>query len=139
MNREEKIKAFVMAYDIEVPAAKVENELNYIKAQLRHGMQYDALTGGAFHPFPEAELAEQREELEKLAYFEVKQELVIKDIIERRQFSASKEELETEAAAMAARQGCTVEMIRSFFGADLAMLERDVKIKKAEDWICEQT
>lgn len=138
MNREEKIKAFVMAYDIEVPAAKVENELNYIKAQLRHGMQYDALTGGGLHPFPEMELAEQREELEKLAHFEVKQELVIKDIIERQQFKVSKEELEAEAAAMAVRQGCTVEMIRSFFGADLAMLERDVKIKKAEDWICEQ-
>jgi len=138
MNREEKIKAFVMAYDIEVPAAKVENELNYIKAQLRHGMQYDALTGGAFHPFPEAELAEQREELEKLAHFEVKQELVIREIIERQQFTVSKEELEAEAAAMAVRQGCTVEMIRGFFGADLAMLERDVKTKKAEEWICEQ-
>ena len=138
MNREEKIKDFVTAYDIEVPAAKVESELNYIKAQLRHGMQYDALTGGGLHPFPEAELAEQREELEKLAYYEVKQELVIKDIIERRQFSVTKEELESEAEAMAARQGCTVEMIRGFFGADLAMLERDVKTKKAEEWICEQ-
>jgi len=138
MNREEKIKAFVMAYDIEVPAAKVENELNYIKAQLRHGMQYDTLTGGALHIFPEAELEAQRAELEKLAYFEVKQELVLKDIVEQQRFSVTKEELEAEAAAMAARQGCTVEMIQSFFGENLAMLERDVKMKKAEDWICAQ-
>ena len=65
MNREEKIKAFVEAYEIEVPAAKVENELNYIKAQLRHGMQYDTLTGGALHIFPEAELEAQRAELER--------------------------------------------------------------------------
>lgn len=68
----------------------------------------DTLTGGALHIFPEAELNAQRAELE------------------------------AEAAAMAARQGCTVEMIRGFFGPDLAMLERDVKTKKAEDWIAAQ-
>jgi len=67
MTREEKIRAFVVNYDIEVPAEKVENELNYIKAQLRHGMQYDSLTGGGFHPFPEAELEQQRAEIEKIA------------------------------------------------------------------------
>lgn len=139
MRREEKIKAFVEAYDIDVPAAKVENELNYIKAQLRHGMQYDTLTGGALHIFPEAELEAQRAELEKLAYIEVKQELVLKDIVERQQFAVTKEELEAEAAAMAMRQGCGIEMIRGFFGENLAMLERDVKLKKAEDWICRQT
>lgn len=139
MKREERIKAFVMAYDIEVPTAKVENELNYIKAQLRHGMQYEALSGGGLHPFPEMELAKQQEELVKLAVFEAKQELVIKDVIAKEGFSVTKEELEAEAEAMAVRQNCTVEMIRSFFGSDLAMLERDAKIRKAEDWICEQT
>lgn len=139
MTREDKIRAFVEAYDIEVPAAKVENELNFIMTQLRHGMQYEALSGGELHLDPRGELEAQRAELEKLALFEAKEELVIKDVIAKEGFSVTKEELEAEAEAMAVRQNCTVEMIRGFFGADLAMLERDVKIRKAEDWICEQT
>jgi len=138
MSREEKIRAFIEAYEIELPAAKVENELNYIMTQLRHGMQYDALTGGELHLNPGAELEAQRKELLKLAEYEVKQELVIKDVIAKVGFSVSREELEAEAQAMAVRQNCTLEMIRSFFGDDLAMLERDVKIRKAEDWICTQ-
>lgn len=138
MTRDDKIRTFVEAYDIEVPADRVENELNYIKTQLRHGMQYDTMTGGSPHLFPAAELEAQRTELERLAFFEVKQELVIKDVIAKKDFVVTKEELEAEAEAMARRQNCTVEMIRGFFGADLTMLERDVKIRKAEDWICGQ-
>ena len=139
MNREEKIRAFIDAYDMEVPAAKVENVLSYILTQLRHGMQYEALSGGDYHPDPRGELEAQRPQLERLADLEVKQELVLKDIIAKQNFVVTKEELEAEAAAMAMRQGCGIEMIRGFFGEDLAMLERDVKLKKAEDWICRQT
>ncbi|MBQ2895107.1 MAG: hypothetical protein IJE26_00180 [Oscillospiraceae bacterium] len=138
MTREEKLRAFVDGYTIEVPAAKVENELSYIMTQLRHGMQYEALSGGEFHLDPRGELEAQRPQLERLAYLEVKQELVLKDVAARQNFTVTRAELEAEAAAMAERQGCSVELIRSFFGEDLAMLERDVKRKKAEDWICEQ-
>lgn len=138
MTREDKIRAFVEAYEIEVPADKVENELGFIMSQIRHNMQYEAMAGGKLHLDPWAELEAQREELEKIAYYEVKQELVIKDIIAREDFTVTAEELEAAAAGMAERQDCSVDMIRRFFGEDLTMLERDVMNRKAEDWICAQ-
>ena len=63
-------------------------------------------------------------------------DLVLKEIIARENFAVTREELEVEAEAMAQRQNTSVEMIKSFFGEELAMLETDVKQRKAMDWIC---
>ncbi len=137
-NREEKIKSFVTQYPIEVPEQAVENELNYIQLEMRHRMQYDTLTGGRLHLNPFGELEEMKEELYQAAFYEAKYDLVIKDVISRRNFSVTKEELEEEACAMAQRQNTSMEMIRRFFGEDLAMLEGDIKRQKAENWMLEQ-
>lgn len=138
MDREQIIRRFVEGYGIEVPAERVENELNYIRQEMKHRMRYDTLTGGSAHLFPERELAEQRDELFAAAFYEAKYDLVIKDIIDRQQFPVTQEELEAEAEAIARRQSSTVEMVKRFFGEDLKMLERDIRIRKAEDWICGQ-
>lgn len=135
---EAAIREYIERYDIEVPESAVENELQYITLEMKHRMQYSALTGGGPRLGARAELEAQAEELRRAAYYEAKSELVIKDIIAKQGFTVTKAELEAEAEAMAARQGTTVEMIKSFFGEDLAMLERDVKITKAMNWIEEQ-
>lgn len=131
-------RRFVGEYDIEVPESAVEDELEYLKLAMRHNMQYDRLTGGKAHPFPERELAQQEGELRAFASFEAKAPLVLKAIIAEQGFTATREELEAEAAALVERQGSTVDMVRRFFGDDLAMLERDVLERKAMDWACEQ-
>lgn len=137
MNEEEKIRRFVMEYSIEVPKQAVENELNYIRMEMRHRMNYDTLTGGGHHLDPYGELEQMKDQLYQAAYFEAKYDLVIKDIIARQNFSITREELEEEAAAMAQRQHSTVDLVRRFFGEDLSMLEKDVKRRKAEQWICQ--
>lgn len=139
MNKEEQIRHFVMEYPIEVPEQALENERNYIRMEMRHRMNYDTLTSGRHHFDPEGELEEMKDELEEAAYYEAKYDLVIRDIIARENFSVTREELEEEARAMAQRQNSTLEMIYRFFGKDLAMLEKDVKRRKAEQWICQRT
>lgn len=138
-SREDMWRDFVLAYDIEVSEDAVNNELEYIKLDMRHRMQYDRLTGGNAHLFPSQELAEQDEELRMLALFEAKEPKVQRRIIEQEGLVASKEELEAEALAMAKRQNTTIEAVKAFFGEDLAMLERDVLNKKVMDWALAQT
>lgn len=138
-SREDMWRDFVLAYDIEVSEDAVNNELEYIKLDMRHRMQYDRLTGGNAHLFPSQELAEQEEELRMLALFEAKEPKVQRRIIEQEGLVASKEELEAEALAMAKRQNTTIEAVKAFFGEDLAMLERDVLNKKVMDWALAQT
>lgn len=137
-DRDAVWRTFVSQYQIHVPEELVENELRYITLEMRHRMQYDALTGGGLHLHPCQELEEQEEELRQAALFEAKSDLVVRDIVARQGFSVTREELEREAEGIAQRQGTTVQMIKDFFGENLAMLERDVKEKKAVDWACLQ-
>lgn len=138
-SREATWRAFVDAYDIEVPQEAIDNELAYIELDMKHRMQYDRLSGGGMHLFPERELQQQADELRAAAVFEAKAPRVVKDIIAKREITATREELEAEAVAMAERQGSTIEMVKRFFGEDLALLERDVLERKAIDWACSQS
>lgn len=136
--REETWRAFVDAYDIDVPESAIENELAYIKLEMKHRMQYDRLSGGGMHLFPEQELEEQADGLRMAAVFEAKAPRVVKDIIAKQGFTATREELEAEAEAIAQKEGSSIDMVKRFFGEDLSMLERDVLEHKAIDWACEQ-
>lgn len=133
-SREKLWHEFVDAYDIDVPEEAVENELAYITLQMRHNIQYDRLTGGSAHLFPERELAEQEEELRALARFEAKEPRVLKAIIANQGLTATPEELASEAEAVARRQNATMDMVKRFFGDDFAGLEQDVLKEKAINW-----
>lgn len=137
-SRDDLWRRFVEEYDVEVPESAIRNEVEYLKLAMRHNMVYDRLSGGDAHLFPKRELDEQADELRAAVVFEAKAPLVLKAIIAEQGFTATREELEAEAAAMAERQGSTIDMVRRFFGDDLAMLERDVLERKAIDWACDQ-
>lgn len=137
-EKEEVWRRFVDAYDIDVPESAVQNELEYIKLDLRHRMHYDQMSGGDLHLFPQRELEEQANELRAVALFEAKAPLVLKDIVAKQGFTATPEELEQEARRMAEREGSTLDTVKRFFGEDFSLLERDVVERKAIDWACEQ-
>ena len=138
MTDEEFWRVFVDCYDMEVPEEAVQNELNYLTLQLKHNMQYDRLSGGDLHLFPQQEIQAQEEQLRAAALFEAKEPKVLKAVIEAQGITVSSEELEAEAQAMAARQNTTIEAIKQFFGEDLKMLERDVLEAKARAWAVEK-
>ncbi len=137
MTSEDAWREFVEDYEIDVPEDSVENEMNFIMLDMRHRMQYDTLTGGAPHVFADMELEQQKDEIYQTAYFETKSDLVMKAVLKEHDFPVTREELEAEAEAMAKRQNTTLEMIRSFFGEELAMLERDIRERKAREWVCD--
>ena len=136
--RDELWRQFVADYEINVPESAIENELAYITLDMKHRMQYDQMSGGGLHLFPQMELAEQEAELREAAEFEAKAPRVLKEIIAQQGITATRDELEAEAQAIAEREGSTIEMVKRFFGEDYALLERDVLERKAMDWACEQ-
>ena len=139
MTRDEAWEAYVRDFEIEVPEERVEEELELIIMDMKHRMQYAALTGEGYHPFPQMEIEQQQEELRQTAYNEVKSELVMAKLLREHEFAVTREELEAEGAALAERQGTTIEQVKSFLGPDLALLERDLREAKAMDWVLEQT
>lgn len=140
ISKEGAIRRFVENYNMEVPQDLVEEEFQISLMDIRHRMMYARMGGGPQLNLLEqrAALEEMKEELRAAAYYNVKEELVMKKLMDSGDFSVSREELQNYAEEMVRRQNTDMEMIKRFFGEDLAMLERDVKRRKAEDWICAQ-
>ncbi len=135
-SKEEIWRQFVEAYEIEVPEEKVEEELRYILLEMRHRLQYDTLINHAVHLNPRAEIASREEEYRRLARYEAKSELVMKELLAKWNPSVTKDELLQEARAVAVRQNADADLVKAFFGEDLAMLERDLKERKIKARIC---
>ena len=137
MTREAAWRQFVEEYNIEVPEESIENELRYIMTEMRHRLQYDTLINHVPHFQAQAELADQEDEYRALAFYEAKSDLVMKKLLTEWNPAVTRKELEEEAEAVAMRQNSTIDMVKSFFGEDLAMLERDIKERKIKDRILE--
>lgn len=140
ISKEGAIRKFVRAYDIEVPRELVEEEYQLCLTDMRHKMVYGQMAGSHHMNLYEQAQAVQdaQEELMEVAYFTVKEELVMKALMTREEFSVTDQELEAYAEAMARRQNTTMDMVRRFFGDDLALLAGDVRRQKAEEWIYRQ-
>ena len=135
---EARWRAYVAAYEIEVPEERIEQEYQLVRADLLHRMTYAHMTGVETHIFPQMELSEQEDELRAAAVFEAKEPLVLRDLASRLEVAVTPEELLAEAEAMAARQATTVDELKRFFGEDLHLLERDVRERKIRTWACAQ-
>ncbi|MBP3894070.1 MAG: hypothetical protein J6D34_08540 [Atopobiaceae bacterium] len=133
---EERWRAYVLAYDVEVAQEDMEEELYRIRADMKHRMVYAHMTGAETHPFPDMELEEQKDALVEAAIFEVKEPLVLKDLTKKLDVTVTPEELLAEGEAIARRQNSTLEEVKRFFGQDLAFLERDVRERKIREWAC---
>ena len=131
-------RAYVAAYDIEVPEERIEREYEMVRADMKHRMMYAQMSGGETHLFPDMELAEMEGDLREAALFEAKEPLVLRDLTKKLDVVVTPEELLAEAEAMAKRQSTTVDEIKRFFGEDLSLLERDVRENKIREGACKQ-
>lgn len=129
------IEKYVQAQEIDVPEDMFDEELRLLLIEEAHRAQYSSFVTGEYRILTPEEKSEAYEELKKIAFQNVKTELVIKNIIEAQRFEVTKEELEEEAFGISERQNVTLEQIKDFFGEDLSALRRDVLAKKAEKYI----
>ncbi len=140
ISREEAIRRFIIDYPIEVPEEMLDAEVELIYADMRHRMTYATMAGRS-HGNPieqEMELKEMSEDIAEIALFNVKEELVMKELMARDEFEVTAEELKERANEMARKENTTIDFIKKFFGENFEMLESDLRRRKAEDWIYEQ-
>lgn len=140
ISKEGAIRKFVRSYDIQVPRELVEEEYHMCVMDMKHKLVYGQMMGShQMNPMEQAEaLKDSQEELMEVAYLSVKEDLVMKDVLAKGNFTVTPEELQQHAEAMAKRQNTTIDMVKRFFGEDFSLLAGDVKRQKAEDWIYRQ-
>ena len=126
MTQEMLFSKYAEQYPLTVPQEAVENELQLLILEEKQRIQYETLTGFAVHLSPQEELNKKMEALQAEALRRAKA------------IPVTPEELEAEAAAIARRQNTTVAELKRFLGEDLAMLQSDLKKRKAAAWACEQ-
>jgi len=105
-------------------------EVELMKLELRHRLQYEQMATGIVDysgESLEARFASLREEAEQ----QLKANAVIEGVIAAEQFTLAREELETEAAAIAKRKNIPFEMVKGFFGEDLSLIKKDLLVDKA--------
>lgn len=124
------IEKFAKNYQIQAPQDQVENEIEQMTMEAFHQIKYRSILSGNEVDLSEADIAELLGEIREEAVVSVLERLVIAKVLETERFEISQEELETEAAAIAARQQISVDMVKSFFGEDLSLLRRDLLEKK---------
>lgn len=138
---EDKLRAYVAAQSIEIPDTLVENEVSAIICELqcrrRYG-RYECLAGNGSLTYSPTELDEKNETIRAEAVQAVKTRLVIQRVIEEQQIEVAPQELEAGAHAIAERKQMPFEMVKRFLGTNFGMLSRDLKERKAINYICNQ-
>lgn len=88
ISKEGAIRRFVRAYDIEVPRELVEEEYQLCLTDMRHKMVCGQMTGSHhMNLYEQAQVVQDaQEELMEVAYFTVKEELVMKALMNREDF-----------------------------------------------------
>ena len=138
MTKEQAFAKFVRLYDIEVPEEQVQNLYEYFLLQAKHNMQYDTLINGTVHLHKAQELAEMDPEIREAAYKEAKTDLVMKELNKKLDPQVTEEDLQAKAEEIAQKDGTPMELVKRFFGQDLAGLTRSVQEDKVKEYILEQ-
>jgi trigger factor len=131
--QEDILEKFVEESDVVAPENLVEEAYDRLILEITHKRKYEAMMTGQFYMPGTMEFSE--EYIRQEALKQVKTGLALEEVIQKQKLEATKEELETEAKAMADRQQTTVEAIKGFFGEDLSILKQDILIRKAIDFI----
>ena len=115
---------------IRVSEEKLNAEVELMKLELRHRLQYEQMATG-IADYSGKDLTEQFASLRTEAERQLKADAVIEGVIAAEQFAVTQEELEAEAAAMAKRKNIPVEMVKGFFGPSLSPIKKDLLRAKA--------
>ena len=121
----------------DVPEEAVESEYRMLLADFRQRLTYDSMaTGRPVYTYEglEDQMAQLRDE----ALFQVKAQMVLKDIVQQEGLTVSSEELEEEGRAIARRQGVPLEEVKNFLGEDLSLVKTDLLERKAMDIIVQR-
>jgi len=123
------------AYEIEIPAEKVEQEVHIMQLELKHRVQYGIMQGMVDTLTAHEELEEQMREIPARAYRMVKTEQVLDDLISKWEIMPSREELKAEAERISKDSNLPEHLTEKFWGEDYQLLVKDLQIRKVMEMI----
>lgn len=123
------------ANDVDVPNAMVEEEVDNMMRQFDQQLRYQGLDIEKYFAYLQKDPMEFRSELKAEAEKNVKTRIVIVAVANAEKLEASEADINAEFTKMAEQYKMEVEKIKELLGGDSTMLEKDIKMKKAVDFM----
>lgn len=124
--------------DIDVPDAMVEDELDVMVNEFDQQLRYQGMSLDKYFEYTKKDSAEFKNELREDAVRKVKTRMIVSKIAEQENLEATEAEIESELEIIAASYKMEAAKVKEILGGErTSMIEKDLKIKKAADWIFE--
>lgn len=127
------------ANDIDVPKAMVEDEITNMMREFDQQLRAQGMTLEKYFEYLQANADDFREQLREDAAKKVKTRMIVQAIAEKENIQSDKEDVDKEIEFMAMQYQLEADKIKEMLGPDnIAFIEKDIKIRKAIDYIFEK-
>ena len=132
------IEKIYNANDINVPNAMIEDEIDSMTTEFDRQLRYQGMTLEKYLEFTQKDTAGLRTEFREEALKKVKTRMLVSKIAELENLSVAPEEIEKEIEMIATHYKVEIDQVREMLGPQqLALIEKDLKMKKAVDFVFE--
>lgn len=124
------------ANEIDIPEVLVEDEITSMMQEFDQQLRSQGLDLEKYFEYLQKDPAEFRSELRDDAFRKVKTRMIVSAIAQAEGITVTPEELEADIDMMAAQYKVEPAKIKEMLGAEnLAFLEKDIKMRKAMDFV----
>jgi len=125
------------ANEIDVPEAMVNEETDTMLSDFEIQLRNQGVTLEKYLEYVNKDIADVKSEFQGNALTKVKTRMMLSKISDQEDLGATPEEIETEITAIAAQYGMEVDKVKAMMGDRITIVETDIKVKKAVDFIFE--
>lgn len=125
--------------EVDIPEVMIENELDQMVQEFEQRLQMQGMTLEMYSQFSGQDKDELKEQMREDAEKRVKTSLTLDAIVEAEGLEASDEDVEKELDKMAEMYGTDKEQIRKMLGANTDAIKKDLRKRKAIDFLVEQS
>lgn len=132
MMKNDMLKKFADANDIDVPKQMVDDEIERMMKDLEQKLAYQGMRLDDYIKYIGKETQAFKEDMREDAEASVKMSILLKAVIKKENINATEEELENELKQFADNYGKTIEQVKEMLGeGNLRFFEDDIKIRNA--------
>src|SRR5690625_1382973 len=138
-KREKLIEKVTENAEIDIPEAMIETELDQMMREFEQRLQMQGMTLENYFQFSGQSEDELKEQMKNDAEMRVKTNLTLEAILEAENIEVTEEDIDSELQEMADLYKMEKEQILGMLGGNPDVLKEDLKIKKAINFIVDES
>jgi len=138
-KRETLIEKVTDHAEVDIPQAMVNTELDQMMQEFEQRLQMQGMTIENYYQFSGQSEDELKEQMKNDAEKRVKTNLTLEAILEKEELEVTEEDIDQELDNMAKMYNMEKDQIVGMLGGNADVLKEDLKMKKAIDFIVEQS